>query len=155
MAAAATDLLKLDRQVCFPLYAVSRLLTRLYQPLLEPLGLTYPQYLVLMVLWEDAPCSVSHIGERTMLGSNTLTPLLKRMQGQKLIRRTRSADDERVVDISLTAAGTALRERCACIPREFFAAVGYPLKDALELKDRLDRLLTHLSEHAAVQDAAS
>ena len=73
------DYLRLDRQLCFPLYAASRLVTRLYQPLLEPLGLTYPQYIVLMILWEDAPCTVSHIVERAMLNTNTLTPLLKRL----------------------------------------------------------------------------
>jgi DNA-binding MarR family transcriptional regulator len=150
MATATPDLLRLDRQLCFPLYAVSRLLTRLYQPLLEPLGLTYPQYLVLLVLWEDAPCSVSHLGERTQLGSNTLTPLLKRLQVQKLIRRTRSQHDERVVDISLTATGLALRERCACIPLQFFESVGYPAKEALDLKQRLDGLFAHLQQHAGV-----
>jgi len=149
-----TDL-HLDRQVCFPLYAISRLLTRFYQPLLEPLGLTYPQYIVLMILWEDAPCTVSHIGERAQLGSNTLTPLLKRMQGQGLIRRKRSAQDERVVDIDLTPAGIALRDQCACIPTELFTAIGYPSSEAQALKLQLDQLLAHLRRVSAPHNASA
>lgn len=141
--------LHLDHQVCFPLYAISRLLTRFYQPLLEPLGLTYPQFIVLMILWEDAPCTVSHIGERAQLGSNTLTPLLKRMQGQGLVRRKRSAQDERVVNIDLTPTGNALRDQCACIPMELFAAISYPASEAQALKRQLDQLLTHLRHVAA------
>ncbi len=107
MPATANDLL-LEHQICFPLYAASRLLTRLYQPLLEPLGLTYPQYIVLMILWEDAPCTVSHIGERAQLASNTLTPLLKRLEQSGLVQRERSSDDERVVDLLRRAGHPAL-----------------------------------------------
>lgn len=146
--------LHLDNQVCFPLYAISRLLTRLYQPLLEPLGLTYPQYIVLMILWEDAPCTVSHIGERAQLGSNTLTPLLKRLQGQGIIRRKRSAQDERVVNIDLTPAGIALRDQCACIPTELFVVIGYPASEAHILKRQLDQLLSHLRHVAASHGTA-
>jgi DNA-binding MarR family transcriptional regulator len=143
-----TDDLLLERQICFPLYAASRLLTRLYQPLLEPLGLTYPQYIVLMILWEDAPCTVSHIGERAQLASNTLTPLLKRLEENGLVLRERSSADERVVDISLTPAGRALRQKCAAIPGQLFERLGYSVGDADKLKKQLDRLLTLLQAAA-------
>lgn len=141
---APQDLLKLENQLCFPLYAASRLVTRLYQPLLEPLGLTYPQYIVLMILWSDAPCTVSHIGERAQLASNTLTPLLKRLEQQGWVTRTRAREDERVVHVGLTDAGHALRERCACIPLQLLEKVGYPADEARSLKLQLDRLMHHL-----------
>lgn len=143
-AAAKEDSLHLDRQLCFPLYAASRLITRLYQPLLEPLGLTYPQYVVLLILWEDAPCSVSHIGERALLNTNTLTPLLKRMEELNYIQRTRCVADERVVVISLTKAGTLLRTRCACIPESLNSAVSYPPEKVVALKRSLDDLICKL-----------
>lgn len=144
----STDDLLLDQQLCFPLYAASRLLTRLYQPLLEPLGLTYPQYIVLMILWEDAPCAVSHIGERAQLASNTLTPLLKRLEQTGLVQRVRSSEDERVVNISLTPAGRALQKKCACIPTQLLERLGYSSQDALKLKKQLDSLLAHLQAAA-------
>ncbi|MBI3531449.1 MAG: MarR family transcriptional regulator [Burkholderiales bacterium] len=147
MPPATNDLL-LDQQLCFPLYAASRLLTRLYQPLLEPLGLTYPQYIVLMILWEDAPCAVSHIGERAQLASNTLTPLLKRLEQTGLVQRVRSSEDERVVNISLTPAGRALQQKCACIPTQLLERMGYSSQDALKLKKQLDSLLSHLQAAA-------
>ncbi len=144
----ADESLRLDRQLCFPLYAASRLVTRLYQPLLEPLGLTYPQYIVLMILWEDAPCSVSHIGERALLNSNTLTPLLKRLEQLGYVRRTRSAEDERVVQITLTETGSGLKGRCACIPAEMLNTTGFPLEKVVALKGMLDELVEQL-RHAA------
>jgi len=147
MPPSTNDLL-LDQQLCFPLYAASRLLTRLYQPLLEPLGLTYPQYIVLMILWEDAPCAVSHIGERAQLASNTLTPLLKRLEQTGLVQRVRSSEDERVVNISLTPAGRALQQKCACIPTQLLERMGYSSQDALKLKKQLDSLLAHLQAAA-------
>jgi DNA-binding MarR family transcriptional regulator len=143
-AAATTNNLRLDRQLCFPLYAASRLITRLYQPLLEPLGLTYPQYVVLLILWEDAPCSVSHIGKRALLNTNTLTPLLKRMDELNYVHRERSTADERVVVISLTKAGTLLRGRCACIPESLSAAISYSPQKAVALKRSLDELISKL-----------
>jgi len=147
MPPSTNDLL-LEQQLCFPLYAASRLLTRLYQPLLEPLGLTYPQYIVLMILWEDAPCAVSHIGERAQLASNTLTPLLKRLEQTGLVQRVRSSEDERVVNISLTPAGRALQQKCACIPTQLLERMGYSSQDALKLKKQLDSLLSHLQAAA-------
>jgi DNA-binding MarR family transcriptional regulator len=109
--------LHLDQQLCFPLYAASNLMTRLYRPLLGRLGLTYPQYLVMLVLWQSTPCSVSELGERLMLDSGTLTPLLKRLEAAGLVLRERDAADERRVLVSLTPAGMALRDPAGEVPR--------------------------------------
>jgi DNA-binding MarR family transcriptional regulator len=142
-------LLDLDKQLCFPLYAASRLLTRIYQPLLERYGLTYPQYIVLMILWEKTPCSVTEIGERALLNSNTLTPLLKRLEQQGVITRTRDSGDERVVMIALTEHGRALKSKCACIPTEMQQSLGFDPDKAIALKQLLDGFLRHLREHAS------
>lgn len=107
---------RLDEQLCFALYSASRAVTAAYRPLLDELELTYPQYLVLLVLWEEEPCTVSHLGDRLHLDSGTLSPLLKRLESAGLVRRRRSATDERRVDITLTPEGRALEERAACIP---------------------------------------
>lgn len=140
------DYLLLDRQLCFPLYAVSRLLTRLYQPLLEPLGLTYPQYVVLMILWQDAPCPISHIGSRALLATNTLTPLLKRLEQLGLISRQRSASDERVVTIDVTEEGRAIKGQCVCIPTTLMEQIGYSPEALLELKKGVDALMVRLEQ---------
>lgn len=140
------DPLALDNQICFPLYAASRLVTRLYQPFLEPLGLTYPQYIVLLILWEHSPCTVGFIGKRAQLATNTLTPLLKRLESMRLVERERSDSDERVVNIHLTRAGKALRKKCDCIPANLVSQVGYPMDDAIALKQQLDRFLSHLQQ---------
>lgn len=145
---SSEDLLLLDRQLCFRLYATSRLVTRLYQPVLDPLGLTYPQYIVLMILWEDAPCPVSHIGERALLNTNTLTPLLKRLEQLGYVRRQRQMGDERVVEISLTEAGAALKSRCVYIPMELFKMANFPLDKVEALKGLLDELLRGLREQS-------
>ncbi|BDU71696.1 MarR family winged helix-turn-helix transcriptional regulator [Mesoterricola silvestris] len=144
MSGAGADLLRLDRQLCFPLYAASRLVTRLYQPLLEPLGLTYPQYIILMILWEDAPCPVSHLGDRALLNTNTLTPLLKRLEQAGFITRTRSRKDERVVRVDLTPRGAALKGACACVPETLAGALGIPEGALADLKSKLDALVGHL-----------
>ncbi len=112
------DLLKLDAQVCFALYAASRAVTRAYVPLLEPLGITYPQYLVMLVLWEEGPASVKQIGERLELDSGTLTPLLKRLEQQGLLVRRRDERDGRVVTIELTRKGRAMKEKARAIPEK-------------------------------------
>lgn len=135
------DVLRLEHQLCFPLYAASRLVTRRYQPLLDPLELTYPQYIILLILWEDAPCSVSHIGERALLNSNTLTPLLKRLEQLGYVRRTRSVADERVVEISLTDVGIDLKARCACVPERLMTEISFPPDKAITLKGMLDELI--------------
>src|SRR5438128_924891 len=108
--------LQLDRQLCFALYSSSLAMTRIYKPLLAPLGLTYPQYLVMLVLWEADGPSVSQLGQRLSLDSGTLTPLLKRLESLGHIERRRATDDERRVDIFLTPTGRKLRERALDIP---------------------------------------
>ncbi len=109
-------MLKLDNQLCFALYSTSLAMTRLYKPLLDELGLTYPQYLAMLVLWEQDGLMVSEIGERLYLDSGTLTPLLKRLEASGLIARIRAVEDERRVHITLTAAGRKLKGRAAKIP---------------------------------------
>ena len=140
------DYLLLDYQLCFPLYAASRLMTKLYQHELEPLGLTYPQYVVLLILWEDAPCSVSTIGNRAELASNTLTPLLKRLESMGLVERHRDLHDERVVIVQLTKDGKALKKKCLDIPKKLMARALFPLEQGIALKKQLDSLILHLHE---------
>lgn len=115
-AVPVDDPLALDRQVCFALYAASRAVTAAYRPLLEPLGLTYPQYLVMLVLWERAPLPVHEIGGALRLDSGTLSPLLKRLEAAALVTRERSPEDERQVVVDLTADGRSLRDRAVDIP---------------------------------------
>ena len=119
-------LLYLDNQLCFPLYAASRLTTRLYEPLLQALDLTYPQYLVLLVLWEHGELSVKDLGQRLFLESNTLTPLLKRLEQKGLIERRRSPSDERSVLLSLTASGQALKAQALAVPQALLASLSEP-----------------------------
>lgn len=106
----------LEKQICFPLYAVSRLMTKQYTPLLDELGITYPQYLVLLVLWQTDHLVVSELSKKLLLDSNTLTPLLKRLEQKGLITRTRLQSDERKVNISLTNQGEKLQDKAVCIP---------------------------------------
>lgn len=114
--AGSDDPLLLDRQICFPLYAASNLLTRVYRPVLAPLGLTYPQYLAMLVLWEKSPASVGELGKRLHLDSGTLTPLLKRMEQGGLVDRCRDPQDERRVLVGLTQKGRALRKAARAVP---------------------------------------
>ena len=127
------DALKLDNQLCFALYACSRQITRLYKPLLDPLGLTYTQYIVLLVLWEQDGQTVKQLGERLYLDSGTLTPLLKKMAASGVLRRTRSGKDERSVIIRLTEQGKALKHSAAEIPYKMASCVNLPLEDAQAL----------------------
>jgi DNA-binding MarR family transcriptional regulator len=152
---APRDPLQLDEQLCFALYHASRALTRLYAPLLAPLGLTYPQYLVLLVLWERDGVPVKQLGERLALDSGTLTPLLKRIEHHGLVERRRGADDERLVRIHLTSAGRALRGRARKIPMELACRAGYDLasdrsvRDLVRLREELAALTHRISENAA------
>jgi DNA-binding MarR family transcriptional regulator len=127
------------------LYAASRLVVQAYAPLLEQLGLTYPQYLVLMVLWEYDGASVHEIGERLYLDSGTLTPILKRLDAAGLVRRERSREDERTVENFLTRAGRALERRAARVPVELFCRLGMPQRDFEEVRGSLRELLVLLS----------
>ena len=145
------DGLSLARQLCFALYNASRALTRAYAPLLEPLGLTYPQYLVLLVLWERDGLPVKEVGERLALDSGTLTPLCKRLEQQGLVERLRGEDDERIVRIFLTPEGRALRGKARKIPTELACRAGYDLgadrsvRELARLRDELTALAHRLS----------
>lgn len=139
------DFLRLDQQVCFPLYAASNALTRAYRPVLAPLGLTYPQYLVMLVLWERDGLTVGDIGQRLRLDSGTLTPLLKRLEQAGLVVRQRSAADERRVELFLTADGRALRQKAVAVPPQMLGTMGLSLEDLRSLKTRLDALLDRLN----------
>ena len=137
--------LLLDNQLCFALYSASLAMTKLYKPLLEPLGLTYPQYLVMLVLWEQDDVSVSALGERLFLDSGTLTPLLKRMEAAGLLLRARSPDDERRVQIFLTPVGRALQVRAAEVPACLVSATRLPLPDLMELTSKVQALRGQLA----------
>jgi MarR family transcriptional regulator, organic hydroperoxide resistance regulator len=139
--------LALDRQVCFALYAASRAVTQLYRPLLAELGLTYPQYLVLLVLWERGPVTVSELGTALDLDSGTLSPLLKRLEAAGLLTRSRRAADERSVEVRLTADGERLRERAAAVPRKIAKATGLRAAELAELR----RTLTALTDVVGAQ----
>jgi DNA-binding MarR family transcriptional regulator len=132
--------LRLDRQLCFALYSSSLAMTKLYKPLLAPLGLTYPQYLVMLVLWEADGISVSQLGQRLSLDSGTLTPLLKRMEQQGLVERRRASDDERRVDLFLTPAGRKLRDKALDIPAQLACASACELDELVTLTQRLHEL---------------
>jgi MarR family transcriptional regulator, organic hydroperoxide resistance regulator len=142
------ELLQLDKQLCFPLYATSRLVTRYYQPLLDKLGLTYPQYLVMLVLWEQQKATVSDISDRLLLNSNTLTPLLKRLEKNGLITRTRSTTDERQVHIRLTTQGEQLKQEAVCIPLELAQGMHISLEEAKTLHQLLHKLMANLQQTA-------
>ncbi|WP_079407485.1 MarR family winged helix-turn-helix transcriptional regulator [Streptomyces sp. 3211] len=138
------DFLRLDGQICFALNAASRAFGGLYRVVLKDLGLTYPQYLVMLVLWEHGEMPVKEIGRHLRLDSGTLSPLLKRLEAAGLVRRERSAEDERSVRAGLTAEGAALRARAAEVPRRIAAATGFELTEVLDLQARLNRLTAAL-----------
>ena len=141
-------LLQLNNQLCFPLYAASRAVTKLYQPLLEKLDITYPQYLILLVLWEDDALTVNEIGKKLMLETNTLTPLLKRMEVKGIVKRTRSMIDERRVIIKLESKGVSLKQQALCIPTELLEGMSeqFPLEKINRLRSDLKVLLGVLTQ---------
>lgn len=138
---------RLDHQLCFALYSSSLVMTKLYKPVLSALGLTYPQYLVLLVLWETDNLSVSDLGTRLFLDSGTLTPLLKRLEVAGWLTRLRAVDDERRVIVSLTAAGRALRRKAQHVPSEVACAAGCELDELADLTRRLQRLRANVGQH--------
>lgn len=138
--------LALDHQLCFALYSASLAMTKTYKPLLEPLGLTYPQYLVMLVLWQGDGLTVSQLGERLQLDSGTLTPLLKRLQAQGLLQRLRDAADERRVLLQLTAEGRALRARAMAVPQAIACALACDLTELATLTTRLTQLRDQLRQ---------
>lgn len=135
---------RLDEQLCFTLYSASLAMGKLYRKLLKPLGLTYPQYLVMMVLWEKDEQMVSDIGVRLYLDSATLTPLLKRMEESGLVSRVRAASDERQVIISLTPAGSALREQARLLGEQISCAAACEMEQIVQMKDLVDGLRNNL-----------
>ncbi|SEG88123.1 DNA-binding transcriptional regulator, MarR family [Nonomuraea solani] len=137
----ATDLLALDRQVCFALSVASRSVIGLYRPLLQPMGLTHPQYLVMLALWENEPLSVKELGELLQLDPGTLSPLLKRLQALGYLSRERNSQDERALAVTLTPAGRKLRAEAEKIPPAIVARLGMSLEELQELHRSLTRVI--------------
>ena len=138
--------LELDRQLCFAMYTASRAVVRAYAPLLADTGLTYPQYVTMLALWQspDQPHSVGELGERLHLDSGTLTPLLKRLASMGLVTRSRDTADERRVLVTVTPEGLALRDRLAAVPESFLACLGTDIPEAIALRDQLTALTASL-----------
>ena len=128
----STEQLKLSNQICFPLYSASRLITQAYQPYLDKMSITYPQYLVLMVLWENDEMSVNDVAKKLILKTNTISPLLQRMAKQELLERNRSSEDERCVKVKLTEKGKALEAEAKRIPEQMLENL---LSDSVNLDD--------------------
>ncbi|MGV8873719.1 MAG: MarR family winged helix-turn-helix transcriptional regulator [Rhodococcus sp. (in: high G+C Gram-positive bacteria)] len=145
------DPLALDRQVCFALAVANRAVLSVYRPLLEPMGLTHPQYLVMLALWGESPMSVKAIGSALQLDSPTLSPLLKRLESMGLLARKRSAEDERVLLVSLTPSGAALRTKAEKIPPAVVDRLGASLAEL----DDLRRVLTRVNDAAIAAGALS
>ena len=137
--------LSLDRHLCFALYSASRAMTAAYRPILTELNLTYPQYLVLLALWEEGRATVGRLGERLQLDSGTLSPLLKRLEANGFIRRERSITDERLVEITLTPAGRRLESKAQCIPEQLFSSTGMTEREAADLRDAVRHLTDALN----------
>lgn len=140
------DSLKLDNQLCFPLYACSKEIVRLYKPFLDEIDLTYTQYIVMMVMWETGEINVKSLGERLYLDSGTLTPLLKKLETKGYITRHRSAEDERNVIIRLTDDGEALKKKAVCIPEKMQGCVHLTRDEAFELYRLLHKVLSTIGE---------
>jgi DNA-binding MarR family transcriptional regulator len=140
------DLLTLDKQFCFSLYSASLAMTKTYKPLLEKIGLTYPQYLVMLVLWGQDDILVKDIGELLFLDSGTLTPLLKRLEAAELVRRTRDLQDERQVRITLTTQGRQLKTLAKDIPTEVICASGQATEALLKLRSELNNIRDNLAK---------
>ena len=149
------DILALDNQLCFALYGLSRKMTSLYRPLLKPLGLTYPQYLVMLVLWEaqgdvlssDFPgVLIKQIGERLLLDTGTLTPLLKRLESQGMLSRSRAKDDEREVRVRLTDKGSGIKEKAKQVPMALVCQSPVPIERLVVLQQELMGLLREMDQ---------
>ncbi|MED1865992.1 MarR family transcriptional regulator [Fictibacillus nanhaiensis] len=142
-----SETLKLENQICFKIYTAEREITKLYRELLKELNVTYPQYLVLLLLWEKHSLSVKELGQRLFLDSGTLTPMLKRMEINGLVERKRSAQDERSVIISVTKKGEALKEKAECIPDQLVENISMKKEDLLLLNNSLTSILNQLQSH--------
>ncbi|WET49457.1 MarR family transcriptional regulator [Chryseobacterium indologenes] len=137
---------KLENQICFPLYVIAKEITGLYRPFLDELDITYPQYLVMMVLWNNDGLTVSHIGEKLFLDSGTLTPLLKRLEAKGFIIRKRKKEDERVVEIFLDEAGKQLQKKACEIPGKIQEKLGIQPEELLELKETVLKILNKIEK---------
>ena len=137
---------QLGNQLCFPLYVIAKEMTGLYRPLLEELDITYPQYLVMMVLWEHQRLTVNQIGEKLFLDSGTITPLLKRLEAKSYIVRQRKIEDERVVEISLTDEGERLQDKACLIPEKMNDRLDLSVTDVQELKQAISKLLDKINK---------
>ena len=135
------DALKLENQLCFPLYAASREVVKRYRPHLEPLGLTYTQYIAMMVFWEQKKCSVKELGERLFLDSGTLTPVLKSLEAKGFVRRYRSTEDERVLLVEVTEEGEALRDKALDVPGKLGSCIRLEAEEVDELYRLLYKLI--------------
>ncbi|MBB1149576.1 MarR family transcriptional regulator [Myroides sp. NP-2] len=133
--------LSLENQVCFPIYALAKEIVQHYRPFLDALGITYPQYLVLMVLWKEREQTVGQLGDRVFLDSGTLTPLLKRMEQKGMVERRRNPADERVVNISLTPKGLALEEQASDIPQKLMESMQVTEEEVVALKNSIMKIL--------------
>ncbi|WP_256757214.1 MarR family winged helix-turn-helix transcriptional regulator [Cohnella sp. WQ 127256] len=133
--------LKLDNQLCFAVYACAREITKLYHPLLKELGLTYTQYITMLVLWEEDEVTVKYLGQRLYLDSGTLTPLLKKLESMGLLTRVRDKKDERSVIITLTEQGSLLKEKAIDIPERLFCQAGISTNEAEELRSQITEML--------------
>ncbi|VVP63540.1 Organic hydroperoxide resistance transcriptional regulator [Pseudomonas fluorescens] len=140
------DDLLLDNQACFALHSTSLMMTKVYKPMLQAIGLTYPQYLAMMVLWEKDGLTVGEISTRLLTDPGSLTPLLKRLEGEGLLSRTRSREDERVVIVELTSQGRALQDKAQSIPQCILGASGFSLERLQSLQAELQALRSHLQE---------
>ncbi|WP_201006046.1 MarR family winged helix-turn-helix transcriptional regulator [Paenibacillus glycanilyticus] len=141
----------LDAHLCFSLYACSRAIFRMYRPLLDDLDLTYPQYLVLLALWEHETMSVKDISEQLVLDSGTLTPMLKRMEAAGLVRRERSKEDERVLHIRITDKGIALKDQSMCVPKSLLEASGMSEAEIGVLNGTIQKLLNQINENSSAK----
>lgn len=140
------EFLKLENQLCFPLYVIAKEITGLYRPFLDELDITYPQYLVMMVLWENDGLPVNSIGEKLYLDSGTLTPLLKRLENKGFIERKRKKEDERVVEVFITESGRNLHEKACGIPEKLFQKIGASPEDWKALKENVQKILTKIEK---------
>ncbi|MBE6523821.1 MAG: MarR family transcriptional regulator [Thermoplasmata archaeon] len=147
MSDADYNSLKLENQLCFPLYVCSKEIVRRYTPYLEPLGLTYTQYITMMALWEYGTMSVTELGDKISLDSGTLTPLLKKLEDRGYVVRVRNKRDERSVLVRLTEDGNALREEARGIPEAMGSCIDITMEDALELQRLLRKLMNNLDEN--------
>lgn len=140
------EAIKLENQLCFSLYAASREVIKLYKPLLDKFNLTYTQYIVMLVLWEQSKISVKDIGQKLFLDSGTLTPVIKKLESMKLIIKYRNKDDDRIVIVELTEKGDALKNEILQVPEAIFCKIGGNIEDLILLKKSLDKLLKEMNQ---------